>query len=219
MDIQLKIHNYYIADRIFQLKRVGNLDDLVDQISDEDFNADERLPYWAELWPSAIALSRFILNNEELFNGKSVLELGCGLGLTSLSLASLDCKSFLTTDYEQDALDILKENFLLNGFRAPQLKLLDWREPALSARYDVIIASDVLYEERFFLPLQRLINNYLTKDGLVIIAEPNRPIARHFFYRLLESGYVDKTVDEIVTQDDHDIKVSIHLIKKDESKK
>jgi len=213
------MQKYSIADKVFKLKRVSNLDDLVDQVSDEQFNEDERLPYWAELWPSAIGLSRFLFKNKQLIAGKSILELGSGLGLTSLAIASLNSKSFIVSDYEQNALDMLKENFLLNHLEFPEFKLLDWRNPTLNSFYDVIIASDILYEERFFKPLQKLIDQYLSKKGMMIIAEPNRPIARHFFVKLLKSGYHDKIVNEIVNQDGHDIKISIHLLEKAGNKK
>src|SRR5687767_15515852 len=56
-------------------------------ISEEDFERDERLPYWAELWPSALVLARHIATLEG--SGRALLELGCGVGLvaTAASLA------------------------------------------------------------------------------------------------------------------------------------
>jgi predicted nicotinamide N-methyase len=212
LKIEITEQSYTINKTKFKLKRVTNLDDLVDQVSDEDFNEDERLPYWAELWPSAIALSRFILNNSNLIEGKSILELGCGLGLTTLTIASLKNASFLATDYEQDALDMLKENFNLNNMVAPDFKLLDWRKPDINDRYDLIIASDILYEERFFSSLQQLMDNHLSPNGSIIIAEPNRPIAKHFFVKLLKAGYSDTIIDKTVEQDGHKIKISIHRL-------
>ncbi len=213
--MELVTQEFSVADKIFRLKRIANLDALVDQVSDEQFNEDERLPYWAELWPSAIGLSRFLVKNVNLIEQKTILELGSGLGLTSLTIATLNSKSFLATDYEQDALNMIKENFLLNGLALPEFKLLDWRNPDLKTSYDVIIASDILYEDRFFNPLLQLFNRFLTKGGNIIIAEPNRPIARHFFVKLLKSGFRDKTSDEMVKQDNHAIKITIHQLIKE----
>ncbi|HHJ52119.1 MAG TPA: methyltransferase domain-containing protein [Caldithrix abyssi] len=199
----------------FRIRRVANVDELIDRISDEEFNRDERLPYWAELWPSAIGLSRFLLDQPELVRGKQVLELGCGLGLTSLVLQTLAPAELLITDYEPAALHWALENFRLNELTEPQTRLLDWRAPELTATFDRIVASDVLYEERFFLPLIKLVQRFLRPDGLLIIAEPGRPIARKFFDRLADAGFIREQRIEQVLQDERPIRVGIHLIQRD----
>ncbi len=205
------VQNTFRFDTIeFQLKRVKNLDVLVDQVDDAAFAEDERLPYWAELWPSAIGLSRFILTHTEWFARKSILELGCGLGLTSLALWHTKPKRLLITDYEQDALDLSAENFALNGLNPPESALLDWRAPQLSEKFDVIVASDILYEERFFSPVLQLLNTLLEADGYFVLAEPGRPIAQSFFDLLRHAGFGWQSAREIVKQDGKDIQVHIH---------
>ena len=42
----------HIIDHSFLIQRVHQIDLLLDAISDEEFNKDERLPYWAEIWPA-----------------------------------------------------------------------------------------------------------------------------------------------------------------------
>jgi len=68
-----------LAGRTVRLLMPANADDLIDEA---DFDRDERLPYWADLWPSARILA------EELavlrLSGQRVLELGCGLGLVAM---------------------------------------------------------------------------------------------------------------------------------------
>ena len=51
---------FAIGGRRFEFFRPRSADDL---ISEEDFDRDERLPYWAELWTSSLALA------ERLFGG------------------------------------------------------------------------------------------------------------------------------------------------------
>jgi len=196
------------------LLRVSNLDELVDQVTDDEFNRDERLPYWAELWPSAIGLSRFLIRNPELIRSKSILELGCGLGLTSMIMMQNEPASLVCTDYENNALRLAKKNFRKNRLKLPEFRWLDWRNPKLKEKFDCIVASDVLYEERFFHPILDLLDNYLSGNRLIILAEPNRKIAIPFFNMLKERGYRYTIHFEEVIQDNRTIVVSIYLIEK-----
>jgi ETFB lysine methyltransferase len=204
-----------IAGQSFVLERIKNLDDLVDEISDELFNEDERLPYWAELWPSAHALTEFILENPTVFNDKNILELGCGMGLTTIALSLNNPKNLLATDYEQPALDATQRNFNLNGLTQNiSVQLLDWRAPNLNQKYEMIVASDVAYEERFFQPLIDLFQNFLTEKGTIILAEPNRSIARIFFGKLALAGFQFKNIEKFVDQNGQKIRVTIYTITK-----
>ncbi len=172
------------------------------------------MPYWGELWPSSIALSRFIVKNSELFQEKNILELGCGLGLTSIVIMQQNPASLLCTDYENNALVLARKNFQQNKIKEPYFKWLDWRNPQLNEKYELIIASDVLYEERFFQPLLNLFNNYIENNGHIIIAEPNRKMAITFFEKLKSYGYQYTIHFEQVDQNGKVIIVSIYLIQK-----
>jgi ETFB lysine methyltransferase len=196
------------------LLRVANPDELVEQLSDEEFNKDERLPYWAELWPSAIGLSRFLIKNPDLIQGKKILELGCGLGLTSMILIRNEPLEFVCTDYDNNALQITRKNFLKNKLKLPDLRYLDWRNPDLDKCFDCIVASDILYEKRFFKPISDLLKHHLKKNGLAIIAEPNRKIAIPFFKMLKNMGFRYTIQFEDVLQGEQTIVVSIYLIER-----
>ena len=213
-EIDLVEQSFKIGHDELKLYRVKNLDELIDQIDDEQFNHDERMPYWAELWPSAIGLARYLNENPHIIHKKKVLELGCGLGLTSMVIGDCEPEQFLATDYEQDALDITTKNFLLNEKKPPRLKLLDWRAPDLEQKFEVIVAADILYERRFFLHLRRLFRNYLERQGSVILAEPGRPIAQNFFDMLRQAGFVCITRTMEVQQANYKIAVKISRIHK-----
>ncbi|MBN2425469.1 MAG: methyltransferase domain-containing protein [Calditrichaceae bacterium] len=213
-NIELVRDEFRYLNRSFIFDRVKNLDDLVNLVSDDEFNVDERLPYWAELWPSAIGLCRFLIKNAALFKGKNVLELGCGLGLTSMVIASLNPAEFVLTDYEQDALFMARHNFVLNNIDCPVTRILDWRHPELEGQFNCIVASDIVYERRFFPPLLQLFRNYLRPDGFIILAEPNRAIAGSFFQILKEHGYYYQVENEYVIQDQSRICVSVYKIRK-----
>jgi len=212
--IKKTIENYEFGEFRFVLERIVNLDDLVDEISDDVFNEDERLPYWAELWPSAIGLGRYIAKNKDYFSGKSILELGCGLGLTTICLAKCCPAEFLTTDYEADALNSMHSNFMINEMTSPETMILDWRQPEIDRGFELIIASDVLYESRFFTPLLDLFEMLLLPKGNIIIAEPNRNLGQKFFEMAQQRSYFLFRDVEIVNQDGKDIHVNICLLRK-----
>lgn len=118
----------------------------------------------------------------------------------------------MVSDYEQAALEMTRANFELNGLVPPQMMQMDWRDLQLGQKYDYIIASDVAYEERFFIPLLNLFQVALAAEGHILLAEPNRAIAKSFFELLADYGYRKSFKNEIVLQDDKPITVSIYDI-------
>lgn len=66
-------------------------------------------------WQAALVLSEWCASNKSFFKGKTILELGSGLGLVGLSLA-LNCepKHVVLTDCHQKVLKLLSQNVTLN---------------------------------------------------------------------------------------------------------
>ncbi|MBI3326679.1 MAG: methyltransferase domain-containing protein [Nitrospinae bacterium] len=170
-----------------QLLRVADVDRLLDRLPSVQFRPDERLPYWAELWPSAIALARYLWRAVDV-QGLQVLELGCGIGLAGI-VASRKGAAVTFTDYEADALAFTRYNVLHNGCTRALIRHLDWFTPTLTETYQLIIASDVLYERTNFQPLLQLYHRNLAPGGHFILAEPNRPVATAFFRLLRDHGF------------------------------
>jgi predicted nicotinamide N-methyase len=152
-------------------------------ISEEDFLADERLPYWAEPWPSSFALARNLLDDDSVLgdgNGRTVLELGCGAGLVAIA-ATLAGFTVTASDYYEDALRFAR----VNVWRAAKTRIdvmhLDWRAlPVLLPRYDVVIASDVLYERPYAPLVAEVIARTLAFGGVAVVADPGRLAAPAF---------------------------------------
>jgi predicted nicotinamide N-methyase len=155
-------------------------------INEADFERDERLPYWAELWPSARVLAERILRMRG--QGRSLLELGCGAGLvaTGASLAGFDvCAS----DYYADALRFASVNAARNRARAIATRLLDWRAlPPEMDRFDVVVASDVLYEQPYGALVARAIAATLKPEGRALVADPGRVAADAFVESVADEG-------------------------------
>ena len=116
-------------------------------ISEEAFAHEEFLPYWAELWPSATALARVV--GARALRGAKTLELGCGLGLVGLAAAAAGGR-VTATDWAPDSITLLERNAARNGLKLEGL-CVDWSSPGAiveRAPWDLVLASDVLYEAR-----------------------------------------------------------------------
>jgi predicted nicotinamide N-methyase len=144
---------------------------------DEDaFEHEEFLPYWAELWPSGLALARTIAGRA--LRGARTLELGCGLGLPSIA-AALAGGRVLATDWSPQAVAMAAENAARNDVTIETL-VCSWTEPEPlleRAPWDLVLASDVLYEARNAHILQDLLPRL---GGDVWLADPGRPPAGPF---------------------------------------
>ena len=99
-------------DFTIDLTVINNLDALFEALvnkgSDHPDVVDERIPYWADLWASAIGLSHYLVDNQNIVKDKNVFEIGCGLGLPAIVAGKLGAASTTLTDYLQEALDFIK---------------------------------------------------------------------------------------------------------------
>jgi predicted nicotinamide N-methyase len=191
-----------------ELLRVADVDTLLDRLPKTQFRPDERLPYWSDLWPSSLALAKYLWEAVDL-QGMEVLELGCGLGLAGIA-ASRKGGVVTFTDYEADALAFTRYNAYRNGCQGATVRHLDWHAPRLNHAYALVIASDVLYERANFHPLLRILQTTLATDAQFILAEPNRPIARDFFRLLRDHGFQYVRLTESVEVNGELYEVSIY---------
>jgi predicted nicotinamide N-methyase len=164
---------FEVAGRELTLLRPPSADELIDE---EAFDADEFMPYWAELWPSGVALAQLVSGFD--LAGARVLELGAGLGLPSLA-AAVRGAEVLATDWAEEAVALLRENAARNGI-ALRAERVRWDEPGVllaDAPWDLVLGADLLYEERN----ARLLLELLPRlGGDVVLAEPGRPAAAAF---------------------------------------
>lgn len=167
---------------------------LLDTMTDEDYEKDQLLPYWAEQWPASRPLLEF-LSAMNLPDVWLVCELGCGLGTVSAALSSSRSSEALTTatDISFEGCRFTAGNIRNNG-GVPGVFCSDWRHPPLKERFDAVIASDVLYEERWIAPIIDCIDRLLKPDGRAWIADPCRRFWPKFKERVMERGFCYKIV-------------------------
>lgn len=160
-----------IGDTSVQIERPRSADEL---IRPEDFERDERLPYWAELWPSSLVLAGSL----PLAQGR-LLELGCGLGLVTAVALSAGW-DVVATDYYDDALLFTQLNALAIARVAPETRLADWRDMPDLGAFDAVVAADVLYERPYSALIASALGRTLARDGVGIIIDPGRVHAPAF---------------------------------------
>jgi predicted nicotinamide N-methyase len=168
-------------------------------ISEADYVKDERLPYWADVWPASHALARHVLALPG--EGSSLLELGCGAGLSSVA-ATLAGFRVVATDYYPDALEFTAANVLANTGREIEVREVDWRYfPHDLGRFDYVIASDVLYEKDHAELVARAFDRTLFGRGRGVLADPGR-IAAPAFVDACRERRMDVSVMERFPYDD-----------------
>jgi predicted nicotinamide N-methyase len=174
-------------------------------LDEEAFEADEFLPYWAEPWPSGLALARLVTRMP--VRGRSVLELGCGLALPAMAGALAGAR-VLATDWSADAVALAALNARRNGVEL-ETAVFDWADRReLSRRWSFVLAADVLYEARNVDLLLSLLPRVVDDAGLVLLADPGRPHAKTFLRRAEEHWAVETTVDALAPA------VALHRLRK-----
>lgn len=120
---------------------------------------------------------------------KRILEVGCGIGLTSLLLNHIHA-NISATDIHPNTLEFLYFNALLNNDRTIPYKRLDWKElNSKLGKFDLIIGSDLLYESDHAKLLSRFIDHHANMHCEVIIVDPNRGQHAKFTRLMISLGY------------------------------
>ena len=146
-------------------------------------NPAARFPFWAKLWPSSIAMTEYIMENSSLIAGKTVLEVAGGLGLPSLVAASYAREVFFT-DLEPAAVLLFSKLMAFNQVTNVEAFPFDWNSP-LDIDANVLLLSDVNYDDNAFDPLLDLIYMFLNKRSVVVLTTPMRLVGRKFIFELL----------------------------------
>jgi predicted nicotinamide N-methyase len=169
------VHEQVIVEgKTFTIVRPGQSDRLLDHPAVlSAFDADEYMPYWADLWPAARMLAKAILREPWSPPGLEALEIGCGLGLPGIAALSRGL-SVTFSDYDATALRFAADNALLNGFESFKYLQLDWRSPPADLKVPVVIGSDLIYELRNVAPLVKLIKHVLQPGGICLLTDQDR---------------------------------------------
>ena len=144
-------------------------------------------PLFGVLWPAGLVLA------EEMSNfpvaGKRVLEIGCGLGLSSLVLQRRGA-DITASDHHPLAEEFLSANAALNGLPEVPFRLAQWSGPNPDlGTFDLIIGGDVLYERDHVGLLAGFLALHARPEAEILITDPGRNHANALSRALAAQGF------------------------------
>lgn len=123
------------------------------------------------LWRAGDFLSDFMSENRGRFAGKSIIELGSGLGLVGILASYLTDKQVVITDGDDDTIELLTANCQLNGVEEKvQCRKLVWGIDLdqIEDKFDIVLGADIIYEHEHVVSLFETAR-YLLRPGCQIL--------------------------------------------------
>ncbi|WP_445777430.1 class I SAM-dependent methyltransferase [Shewanella sp.] len=144
-------------------------------------------PLFGVVWPSSLVLAHHI---EGYHTGsKRILEIGCGMALSSLLLNKRHA-DITATDYHPEVGKFLLRNTELNQDKPISYEQADWasNQDHLGL-FDLIIGSDLLYEDEHVELLANFINAHANDTCEVILVDPGRGKKNKLSTRMIALGF------------------------------
>ena len=181
----------------FPFTRVADPDKVLDEVAAEETRLEKisgvrptedqlHLPYWAELWDSAMGIAQWLVRRSD--PPGSVLDLGCGMGLAGTAAAAMGHRVTFA-DLEAPALLFARLNSLLWADRV-RTRRLDWQTDRLGREtFDLILGADILYEKKQWPFLEPFWRAHLSPGGRVLLGEPGRQTGDLFLEWIAPHGW------------------------------
>jgi predicted nicotinamide N-methyase len=146
------------------------------------------------LWDSAHVLAHLMARYA--IDGRRVLEVGSGLGLASLVLNRRRA-DITATDYHPDAGAFMAENTKLNDDPPIPFHRVSWADApdARLAQFDLLIASDVLYEPGQAKPFAAFLLRHAKAECEIILVDANRGHRRDLDRALSDAQFVQDELE------------------------
>ena len=177
------------------LDEVAAEEDRLEKVRGQRVAEDQlHLPYWAELWDSALGIAQHLVRTRG--TPRSVLDLGCGMGLAGTVAAAVGHR-VMFADLEPPALLFARLNSL-PWRRRVRARQVDWRRDRLGERFDLILGADILYERKQWDHLEPFWRTHLPDGGSVLLGEPGRKTGEMFVDWIGGRGWVLEELAEPV---------------------
>ena len=194
MTLQLTRRTLSITDHEVVIELPSSQDQLLEEALQQGIaGASDCDPYWGTLWDTAPTMAAIILRHTWPSRLK-VLEVGCGLGVTGIA-ALIAGHDVTFADHAPSAVRLAVSNAALNGFANTTGMVFEWQQPPTD-QFDMVIASDVLYDAAGYVPLLQTLQVMLSDQGVVWIGNPGRITALSFTELAVQHGWSVASLDE-----------------------
>ena len=190
------VQNYLLKDETIS---VNNIDYQIRTLKDRQqfYDHEQRAaalgissatwPLFGVVWPASRILATTV--SAIVLDGKRVLEIGCGIALSSIVLHKMGV-DITASDYHPLAKQFLDTNVLSNQLPPIKFQTGNWEvENPLLGEYDLIIGSDILYEPAHSQDVSTFISRHSGENVEVIIVDPNRGNRANFTKKMIALGY------------------------------
>ncbi|CAA6818659.1 MAG: SAM-dependent methyltransferases [uncultured Thiotrichaceae bacterium] len=144
-------------------------------------------PLFGVIWPSSMVLAHHISNYPTA--GKRILEIGCGMALSSLLLNKQNA-DITATDYHPEVEFFLQRNTHLNNDRDIDFERVNWTDATDTLdHFDLIIGSDLLYEDEHAEQIASFINKHANPGCEIILVDPGRGRKNKLSVQMDKYGY------------------------------
>ena len=172
---------------------IGGLFWQMDVVRDEaaqlGITADRDLyPFGLMIWESAVVLADVLEAQGEALSGRSVLELGCGVGLPGLVARQYGAR-VVQTDHDALALALCRHNAALNRVTGVEQFVGDWQRWTHTERYDLIVGADIIYDTADYEVLEKLFRAALKPGGALLLTDPKRQQTIALFTIMEDAGW------------------------------
>jgi predicted nicotinamide N-methyase len=186
-----QIQQFSFGDVTFSLRLPG-----VQWLLEQQQLPDTQPPYWAQVWPAALALCKVIAAQPHWVANKHVLEVGSGLALPSFVAAHV-AASMCVTDIDPQAVRLVRQNAKMLAFGHVSAAVLNWHQPKRLPVADVLLVSDVCYYPPDFDALECLFTHYLSAGTTILLSAPHRIAGKAFIQKQLPWCCYQEQIDVV----------------------
>lgn len=205
---KLTFDSLKVGDNTLRLLKIADIEELL--AGKDPFANVSEFPFWVKLWEAAMVLA-YVMSRLPDPQGKSVLELGAGLGAPGLAAAATGFDVTIS-DYEAIIMDFQKVSAAASGLHNITFTHLDWLNPPDLAPFDILAGAEILFREEFFEPLLTVFKKYLKPEGLIYLAHDASRRSLPLFLELAKNDFDITLAKQVIKKPDQTITIIVNRL-------